>query len=57
MAAPHVSGAAALYLKNNPTAAWWQVRDALSYFGEKLGGGHSDPSNLHPEPVVSAVLP
>lgn len=57
MATPHVAGAAALYLKNNPTATWNQVRDALRYFGESLGAGHSDPSGLHPEPVVSAILP
>jgi subtilisin len=57
MATPHVAGAAALYLKNNPTATWNQVRDALRYFGESLGAGHSDPSGLHPEPVISAILP
>ena len=54
MAAPHVSGAAALYVKNNPASAWNQVRDGLKTLAENLGSGHTDPSGLHPEPVVRA---
>lgn len=57
MASPHVAGAAALYLRNHPTSTWHQVKNALQYFGEPLLRGHFDPSNVHPEPVVSAVLP
>lgn len=52
MAAPHVAGAAALYLKTNPTAIWSQVRNALRVAGEALGSGHIDPSGLHMEPVL-----
>lgn len=52
MASPHVAGAAALYLKNNPSASWTQVRDGLRSVGESLGSGHTDPSGTHPEPVV-----
>lgn len=52
MATPHVSGATALYLKNNPTATWIQVRDGLKALAENLGFGHTDPSGLHLEPVV-----
>lgn len=54
MAAPHVAAAAALYLKNNPGATWTQVRGALITVGETLGSGHSDPSGVHPEPVLRA---
>ena len=54
MAAPHVSGAATLYLKSNPGSVWTQVRDALVSLGETLGEGHTDPSGRHPEPVVRA---
>lgn len=52
MAAPHVTGAAALYRSKNPSATFAQVRDALKAQGEPLGGGHSDPSGKHPEPVL-----
>lgn len=52
MATPHVAGASALYLKSNPSAVWNQVRDGLQSAGEVLGSGHTDPSGLHPEPVV-----
>ncbi|MEK9182373.1 MAG: S8 family peptidase [Patescibacteria group bacterium] len=54
MAAPHVSGAAALYIKNNPSAAWHQVRDGLKALAENIGLEHTDPSGLHPEPVMRA---
>ncbi|MBI3632739.1 MAG: S8 family serine peptidase [Candidatus Vogelbacteria bacterium] len=54
MATPHVSGAAALYIKSNPGSSWTQVRDALRTQGEVLGSGHTDPSGLHPEPVLKA---
>jgi subtilisin len=54
MASPHVAGAAALYLTSNPGATWTQVRDALKAAGEVLGAGHTDPSGLHPEPVLKA---
>lgn len=52
MAAPHVAGAAALYLSAKPNAPWSEVRDALISSGEKLGNGHSDPSGRHPENVL-----
>lgn len=54
MATPHVAGAAALYLAANPGATWTQVRDALAASGELPGAGHTDPSGLHPEPVLNA---
>lgn len=54
MATPHVTAAAALYLKTNPSATWIQVRNALVAVGETLGSGHTDPSGLHPEPVLRA---
>lgn len=53
-AAPHVSGAAALYLKSNPSANYSQVKSALISAGETLNNGHTDPSGKHPEPVVKA---
>lgn len=52
MATPHVAGAAALYIKSHPGALWSQVRDGLRAVAETLGNGHTDPSGLHPEPVV-----
>lgn len=52
MASPHVAGAAALYVKNNPGSTWTAVRDGLKALAETLGAGHTDPSGLHPEPVV-----
>jgi subtilisin len=54
MATPHVTGAAALFLKANPTATWTQVRDGLRSLGEALGAGHTDPSALHSEPMLKA---
>ena len=55
-AAPHVAGAAALYLYSHPTATWTQVRDGLKAVAEPLGQGHTDPSGKHPEPVVKTGL-
>lgn len=52
MAAPHVAGAAALYIKSHPGSLWTSVRDALRTAGEALGFGHTDPSGRHPEPVL-----
>lgn len=52
MATPHVSGAVALYLYTHPGASWTVVRDALRNMGETVGNGHTDPSGLHPEPVL-----
>lgn len=54
MASPHVAGAAALYVATHPSATWIEVRDALKSSGEAFGFGHTDPSGLHPEPVVRA---
>lgn len=55
MAAPHVSGAAALYLQKYPTATWTEVRDGLRASGEALGSGHQDLTQLFPEPVVQVT--
>ncbi len=52
MASPHVAGAAALYLNSHPGSTWTQIRDGLAAAGETLGFGHTDPSGLHPEPVL-----
>lgn len=54
MASPHVAGAVALYLYAHPGTTWSAVRDALVAAGEALGSGHTDPSGLHPEPVLKA---
>ncbi len=54
MASPHVAGSAALYIKSNPGLTWSQVRDGLVAAAEALNAGHTDPSGLHPEPVVKA---
>jgi subtilisin family serine protease len=54
MATPHVAGAAALYVASHPGAAWSQVRAGLQAIAESLNNGHTDPSGLHPEPVVQA---
>lgn len=54
MAAPHVAGAAALYINSNPGSTWTQIRDALVAAAEALGAGHTDPSGNHPEPVLKA---
>lgn len=54
MASPHAAGAAALYLSAHPeTTTWTQIRDGLKSLGEALNAGHTDPSGLHPEPVVN----
>ncbi len=52
MATPHVSGSAALYIAKNPSSSWTQVREGLKALGELKNAGHTDPSNLHPEPIV-----
>lgn len=54
MAAPHVAGAVALFLRGNPSSTWTQVRDALRFIGEPLNAGHTDPSNRHSEPVLKS---
>jgi subtilisin family serine protease len=54
MATPHVAGAAALYIADHAGAAWTDVREGLKALGEVVGAGHTDPSGLHPEPVVKA---
>jgi subtilisin family serine protease len=54
MATPHVTGAAALYVKSHPGSSWTQIRDGLKAAGEALNAGHTDPSGLHPEPVLLA---
>lgn len=54
MATPHVAGAAALYLAAHPGASWTDVRGGLVAAGEFLGSGHTDPSGLHPENVLTA---
>jgi subtilisin len=55
MAAPHVAGAAALYIAQHPGATWTAVRDALKASGEPAGlGTHqgTDGSHAHAEPVI-----
>lgn len=63
MATPHVAGAAALYLKSNPGATPAQVLSGLLTIAEPRnvnmdqctsGYSHTDPSGLHPEPVLRA---
>ncbi len=54
MATPHVTAAAALYIKSNPGSSWIKVREGLKAAGELLNSDHTDPSGLHPEPVVKA---
>lgn len=51
MAAPHVAGAAAMYIKNNPTATWTQVRSGLLAKAETSGTKHYI-TTTHPEPVL-----
>jgi subtilisin family serine protease len=55
MAAPHVTGSAALYIATHPGAMWTQVRDALVTLGEPAGSGHTNPTGFHPEPIVKAT--
>lgn len=52
MATPHVAGSAALFIKSHPGANWSQVKDGLKASAETLNNGHTDPSGLHPEPIV-----
>lgn len=52
MASPHVAGAVALYAAAHPGALWTEIKNALVTSGEALGSGHTDPSGLHPEPVL-----
>lgn len=47
MAAPHVAGAAALYLQGNPTATAQQVRDALYAASTKGVVANSSTANNH----------
>ncbi len=54
MATPHVAGAAALFVKSHPSSTLAQVRAGLQAAAEILGAGHTDPSGLHPEPVLKA---
>ena len=54
MATPHVTGAAALYIATHPGSSWAIIRDALKSLGEPLGIDRTDPSGLHPEPVLRA---
>ena len=66
MAAPHVAGAAARYLQTHPSALPSEILNALRTnaepenvdFNDECPGAvasHTDPSNLHPEPVVRVV--
>jgi subtilisin len=66
MAAPHVAGAAARYLQTHPGAAPSEVLNALRTNAEPknvdfqndcpgTGSSHTDPSTLHPEPVVRVI--
>ena len=54
MASPHVAGSAALYIQSHLGSSWSQVRDGMVAAAEALNAGHTDPSGLHPEPVVQA---
>lgn len=54
MATPHVTGSAALYIASHPGSSWQQIRAGLVAAAEALNAGHTDPSGLHPEPVVKA---
>ncbi|PWU24168.1 hypothetical protein C5B42_00520 [Candidatus Cerribacteria bacterium 'Amazon FNV 2010 28 9'] len=55
MATPHVSGAAALYIHSHPGSKWTDVLGGLTSVAEALGKGHTDPSGLHPEPVLQTA--
>lgn len=52
MATPHVTGAAALFINSHPGSSWTQIRDGLKAAAEPAGSGHTNPSGLHPEPVL-----
>ncbi len=63
MASPHVAGAAARYLQTHPGASPATVLEALLDSAEpedvdstasvrRHDSSHTDPSNLHPEPVL-----
>ncbi len=62
MASPHVAGAVALYIFNNPYEyssatlgnKWQVVREALISLAEVSGVDRHTSSTLHPEPVVKA---
>ncbi|MGH2793831.1 MAG: S8 family serine peptidase [Actinomycetota bacterium] len=65
MSAPHIAGVVAQYLQTHLNATPAQVLTALKETGEPLGvnsgekcpgttASHTDPSGLHPEPVVCA---
>lgn len=51
MAAPHVSGGAAMYIKNNPTATFAQVKNGLLAKAETSPSRHAVTA-IHPEPVL-----
>lgn len=53
MAAPHVSGAAALYIAAHQGALWTVVRDAIIAAGEDAGSTTHSLSSLHPEKVLN----
>lgn len=65
MASPHVAGAAALYIAEHPGATRTQVLADLKAAAEPVnvnfkgectsGVSHTDPSALHPEPVVAVA--
>ena len=50
MATPHVAGAAAAYIAENPTASAAEVIDALISAGE---AGYNDQGGDHPEPLLN----
>jgi subtilisin len=65
MASPHVAGAAARYIETHPGTSPATVLDVLldtaepedvDFNGECSGGdSHTDPSGVHPEPVLRAT--
>ena len=52
MAAPHVTGAVALYKATRPLATPSEVRELLRYIGSSNWYRHTDPDNYH-EPLLS----
>ncbi len=52
MAAPHVTGAVALYKATRPLATPSEVRESLRYLGSTNWYRHTDPDNYH-EPLLS----